>query len=61
MKCPVCGSAMKKQYSFSGDLYQSNASRCVCTQCGYGGASGEDIFAEAVRKLQKEREETGDE
>lgn len=60
MKCPVCGGAMEKKYASSGDLYQSNDARYVCARCGYGGPSDDDIFAQAVRKIQKEMEEKGD-
>ena len=60
MKCPVCGGAMEKRFGFSGDLYQSNDSRYVCTKCGYGGPSDDDIFAQAVCIIQKEMEEKDD-
>lgn len=57
MKCPVCGGTMEKRYGFSGDLRQSEDFRYVCTKCGYGGPSDDDIFTEVVRKIQKEMEE----
>ena len=60
MKCPVCGGTMEKQYGFSGDLYQSNSAHYVCMQCRYGSPSDDDIFAAAVRKIQKEMEEKAD-
>lgn len=60
MKCPVCGGAMERQYGAFGDLHQSNSSRYVCVQCSYGGVSDDDIFAEVVRKIQKEMEEKED-
>jgi hypothetical protein len=59
IKCPLCGAAMERRLGFSGDLYQSNDSRIVCTKCGYGGPCEEDVVAEALRKIQPEREETG--
>ena len=60
MKCPVCGGKMEKQYGFSGDLRQSEDFRYVCSKCGYGGTSDDDIFADAVRKIQEEMEEKAD-
>ncbi len=60
MKCPVCGGAMERQYGAFGDLYQGNSFRYMCARCGYGGASEDDIFAEAVRKIQKEMEGDAD-
>ena len=60
MKCPVCGGKMEKQYGFSGDLRQNENFRYVCTKCGYGGSSDDDIFEQAVRKIQKEMEEQAD-
>ena len=51
MKCPVCGGTMEKRYGFSGDLHQSEDFSYVCTKCGYGGSSDDDIFEQAVRKI----------
>ena len=60
MKCPVCGGTKERKYAFSGDLYQTTDPRCICTKGGYGGPADEEIFAEVVRKIQREMEKKGD-
>jgi len=58
MKCPVCGGALEKKYSFSGDLYQTNDCQYVCNVCGYRLPTEETIAAQVANNLDRKREDT---